>query len=226
MLETSSIYLPACQQARSQSLATSLSIKKSVTTLITNPLPRSHSNRSHTYSIKLRQISPLRKMRTQTRLRTSPSNATQSPQHARGTKHRHPHNARGHHRRQTIQDHGEIVEHVRGQPVGLAFWLEGCADAVGEEDRCDAAGRVLQDVEEEGGCGGRVCVADADSWGLLGIWVLGLEVREVWIGVFGLGGVSIPWRTAREERRPAIELQNACRESYARDWYFVRPVGM
>lgn len=92
-------------------------------------------------------------MRTQTRLRTPSRNTTQSPQNARGTKHRHPHNTRGHHRRQTIQDHGEIVEHVRGQPVGLAFWLEGCADAVREEDRCDAAGCVLQDVEEECGCG-------------------------------------------------------------------------
>lgn len=66
--------------------------------------------------------------------------------------------------------------------------------------------------------------------GYVRIWVLGLGLREVWIGEFGLGaaavGVSIPWRTAREERRPAIELQNACKESYATNWYFVRPVGM
>jgi hypothetical protein len=63
--------------------------------------------------------------------------------------------------------------------------------------------------------------------GFVRIWVLGLEGREVHMdwGV-GTGGVSIPCRTAREERRLAIELQNAWRESYARDWYFVRPVGM
>lgn len=38
---------------------------------------------------------------------------------------------------------------------------------MGEEDGCNAAHALLQDVEEEGGGGGGGCVADSDSWRLV-----------------------------------------------------------
>ena len=34
------------------------------------------------------------------------------------------------------------------------------------------------------------------------------------VGLIGRGSVSIPCKTAREESIPAIELENACNESY------------
>ena len=103
-------------------------------------------------------------MRTQTRLGTPPSNTTQSPQHPRQTKHADPAHPRGDQRRETIKDHGQVVEDVRGEAVAFAFGFQGCAGAVGEEDCCDAAGGVLENVEEEGGCWGCGWVADSDAF--------------------------------------------------------------
>lgn len=103
-------------------------------------------------------------MRTQTRLRTPPSNTTERPQHPRQTKHADPAHSRGDQRRETIKDHGQVVEDVRGEAVAFAFGFQGCAGAVGEEDGCDAAGGVLEDVEEEGGCWGCGWVADSDAF--------------------------------------------------------------
>lgn len=116
------------------------------------------------YSINLRQIPTSRKMCTQTRLRTPSRNTTQRLQHPRDTKHTNPRNPRRHHRRQAIQHHAQVVKHVRSEAVALAFGLEGRADTMREEDRCDAAGAVLEDVEKEGGGGRGVGIADSDAF--------------------------------------------------------------
>lgn len=83
-------------------------------------------------------------MRTQRRLTTPPRNTTNCCQHPRRTQHTHPDNTGGHHGRQTIEHHAQIVEDVCGEAIPFAFWLEGCADVVGEEDCCEARGCVLE----------------------------------------------------------------------------------
>lgn len=103
-------------------------------------------------------------MRAQTRLRAAPRDAAQRPQHPCAAEHGHPRGPRPDQRRQAVQQHGCIVEHVRREPVHLALGLDGRTDAVCEEDRRDPAGRVLQDVQEEGGRGRGGGVADADAW--------------------------------------------------------------
>lgn len=118
-----------------------------------------------TYSINIPQTpSPTpHKMRTQRRLTTPSRNTTKRRQHPRRTQHTHPDNTSRHHRRQTIQHHAQVVEDVRGEAVPLAFWLEGCADAVGECDCCEAGGCVLEGGEEERCCWGCGWVADSDA---------------------------------------------------------------
>lgn len=58
---------------------------------------------------------------------------------------------------------------------------------MGKEDRCDTPGCVLEDVEEEGGCWGGVCVTDADSWGSFNIGCFKFKEVELMGGQFYLG---------------------------------------
>jgi hypothetical protein len=116
-----------------------------------------------TYSIDFSEVAPTSKMGTEARLGTAPGNTAQSAQHARRTQHPDAADSRGDHGRQAIQDHGDVVEHIGGEAVHLALGLEGRPDAMGEEDRGDPAGGVLQDMQEESGGWRGVRVAYADT---------------------------------------------------------------
>lgn len=102
------------------------------------------------YSIQLANIPPLRKMRTQTRLGTARSHTTQRPQHARTADNSYTRRPRRHQRRDTVEHHGHVIKHIRREPEHLALGLECAADAVREHYCREAAGYVLQDLEEEG----------------------------------------------------------------------------
>lgn len=121
-------------------------------------------------------------MRAQTRLRAPPSHSTERSQHPGCAQHSDTRRSRRDERRQTVQYHGDVVEHVCGEPVGLAFWFEGGADAVREEDCRDAPGAVLEDVKEKGGCWGGGCVANADAW---------IVISGQWTGIWRVGGRTL-----------------------------------
>lgn len=102
-------------------------------------------------------------MGTETRLGTAPGNTAQSTQHARRTQYADAADPRGDHGRQAVQDHGDVVEHIRCEAVHLAFGLESRPDAMCEEDRGDSARGVLQDMQQQSGGWGGVRIADADA---------------------------------------------------------------
>lgn len=77
-------------------------------------------------------------MSTKACLGTPTRNTAQRTQDARRAEDAHPHHAFRDHGREAVEDHGDVVEDVRCQPVHFAFWLEGCADSVCEENCCDA----------------------------------------------------------------------------------------
>ena len=102
-------------------------------------------------------------MRTQARLGAPRRDAAQGPQHARRTEQQHARSPwEG--RRQAVQDHRRVVEDVGREPVHFALGFERGAELVREEDGGDAAGRFLEDGEEERGGGRGEGVADADAW--------------------------------------------------------------
>src|SRR5690242_4895479 len=102
-------------------------------------------------------------MRAQTRLCTASTHAAQGAQTAREAQQR---NSRGLGKRRgkAVEHHGGVIEDVGCKAVGLAFWLERGAEAVREEDRGDAAERLLDDGEEQRLCWGGSGVADADAF--------------------------------------------------------------
>jgi hypothetical protein len=116
-----------------------------------------------TYSIDFSEVPPTSKMGTETRLGTTPGDTAQSAQHARCAQYADAANSGGDHGRQAIEDHGDVIEDIGCEAVHLTFRLEGRPDAMGEEDRGDPAGGVLQDVQEESGGWRGVRVADADA---------------------------------------------------------------
>jgi hypothetical protein len=76
-----------------------------------------------THGIQLPNIPILRKMRAQTRFRAPRRNSAQSPQDSRKRENPQP-NRSGENGRQAIQDHGRVIEHIRGESVHFAFGLQ------------------------------------------------------------------------------------------------------
>jgi hypothetical protein len=85
-------------------------------------------------------------MSTQARLRATPCYAAEGPEDTGCAENSHPCRSGGNTWRETVEDHGDVVEDVCCQSVGFAFGLEGGADAVCEADCCNAARYILEDM--------------------------------------------------------------------------------
>ena len=124
--------------------------------------------RLKTHSIQLPQIPPPCKVRTETSLGTARRNAAERSEHTGGTQQDDAAGRAGQGGRETVEDHGGVVEDVGGEAVPFAFGLQARAELVGEGDRGESARALLEDGEQEGGCWGRGCVADSDSCSIVG----------------------------------------------------------